>query len=169
MRPGQFIMERGMLLGIKERAELLAESGSMPLVQESTPTPEVFIPLDKAIPDKGIRLEGVQLDIVNTTLASSFPPKCSGSAAACTQAPSGYKMLSVTIAARALPEGQMLPYKNLPTVSVAMEGKAPVRYSLTKYDNETRTLTLGFEVPESARVFGLKWADLAEIPLDVAE
>jgi len=50
MHPGAFIMERGMLYGIKERAERLAQSGSLPPLSEITPTPEVFIPLDNAIP-----------------------------------------------------------------------------------------------------------------------
>lgn|SRR5574341_1925134 len=42
IRPGQFIMERGMLLGIKARAEG-TEMVSLPPV---TPTPEVFNPLN---------------------------------------------------------------------------------------------------------------------------
>ena len=61
----------------------------------------------------------------------------------------------------------MLAYKSLPPVSVAMEGGASVSYSLTKYDNTSHSLTLGFEVPAEAAVFGLHWADLVEIPLDV--
>jgi hypothetical protein len=38
LRPGQFIMERGMLLGIKERAEGMAQ----PTPEPGTPTPEIF-------------------------------------------------------------------------------------------------------------------------------
>ncbi|HSA99743.1 MAG TPA: hypothetical protein VLE49_03765 [Anaerolineales bacterium] len=167
IRPGVFIMERGMLLGIKERAEHLSESGSVPPIQEVTPTPEVFIPLDKAIPDHGITLDGVHLDIVNASLNKSFPAGCIGEAPACTQAQDGYNSLSVTFEPRDLPEGQTLAYKNLPAVNVAMEGGQAVSYSLYKYDNVTHTLTLGFEVPESATVFGLKWADRVEIPLKI--
>ena len=168
IRPGVFIMERGMLLGIKERAEHLAETGSVLPRQEVTPTPEVFTPLDKAIPDGGIVLEGIHLEIANATLNQSFPAGCTGEAPACTQAQNGDKILSVTFEPRDLPEGQMLAYKNLPAVSVTMEGGPAVSYSLYKYDNATHTLTLGFEVPETASAFGLKWADLAEIPLEVA-
>lgn len=51
IHPGAFIMERGLLYGVKERAERLAETGALPAMPVLTPTPEVFIPLDKAIPD----------------------------------------------------------------------------------------------------------------------
>jgi hypothetical protein len=61
----------------------------------------------------------------------------------------------------------MLAYKNLPAVSAVMEGSLSAPYSVHKYDNATHILTLGFEVPESVTVFGLKWADLREIPLEV--
>ena len=165
IRPGEFIMVRGMLLGIKERTEQLAQTGTMP--PQATPTPEVFIPLDKAIPDFGITLEGVHLDVAGSVLDKSFPAGCVGEPPACTTAQEGLDMLSVTFAPRDLSEGDMLAYKSLPPVSVAMEGGASVSYSLTKYDNTSHSLTLGFEVPAEAAVFGLHWADLVEIPLDV--
>jgi len=167
MHPGAFIMERGMLYGIKERAERLAQTGNLPPLAQVTPTPEVFIPLDKAIPDFGITLEGVHLDVTGAVLDKSFPAGCMGEPPACTPAQAGLNMLSVTFEARDLPAGDMLAYKSLPPVSVAMEGGASVSYSLFAYDNATRNLMLGFEVPESAAVFGLHWADLVEIPLDV--
>ena len=167
MHPGAFIMERGMLYGIKERAEHLAATGSLPPLPEVTPTPEVFIPLDRAIPDYGIMLEGVHLDVTAATLDQAFPAGCAGEPPACTPAQDGLNMLSVTFAPRDLPEGNMLAYKSLPHVSVVMEGGASASYSSTSYDNTTRTLVLGFEVPNSASVFGLHWADLVEIPLNV--
>ncbi len=169
IRPGQFIMERGMLLGIKQRAEQqhLAETQGIPSTQEITPTPEVFIPLDKAIPDYGITLEGVHLDIVNATLSETFPAGCIGQAPGCIHAQNGDNLLSVKFEPRDLPEGQMLDYKNLPDVQVAMEGGSLSPCSQRKYDNDTHLLTLGFEVPQSAAVFGLKWADLVEIPLNI--
>jgi hypothetical protein len=166
MRPGEFIMVRGMLLGIKERAEHLAETDYV--LPQATPTPEVFIPLDKAISDFGITLEGVHLDIVGAMLDRSFPAGCTGEPPACTPAQEGLNMLSVTFKPRDLPTGDMLAYKSLPSVSVAMEGGASASYSLTKYDNATHELTLGFEVPDNATVFGLHWADLVELPLIVA-
>ncbi|RPI30736.1 MAG: hypothetical protein EHM70_13150 [Chloroflexota bacterium] len=43
IRPGEFIMVRGMLLGIKER---LGQTGPVAQAPAATPTPEVFIPLD---------------------------------------------------------------------------------------------------------------------------
>ena len=165
LRPGEFIMVRGMLLGIKKRAEHLTETGYMP--PQVTPTPEVFISLDKAIPNFGITLEGIYLDVTSAVLDKSFPAGCTGEPPACTPAQEGLNMLSVMFEPRNLPEGHMLAYKNLPSVSVAMEGGLNVAYSLTKYDNATHALTIGFEVPASATVFGLHWADLAEIPLDV--
>jgi hypothetical protein len=167
MHPGAFIMERGMMHGIKERAERLAQSGSLPPFVEVTPTPEIFIPLDKAIPDYGITLEEVQLDVTGAVLGKSFPADCTGEPPVCTTAQEGLNILSVTFAPRDLPAGDMLVYKSLPSVSVAMEGGVSVSYSLSAYDNATHTLTLGFEVPDSAFVFGLHWADLVEIPLNV--
>jgi hypothetical protein len=168
IHPGAFIMERGMLHGIKERAERLAQTGNLPPLSEITPIPEVFIPLDKAIPDYGITLEGVHLDVAGVVLDKSFPAGCTGDLPACTPAQKGLNMLSVTFEPRDLPEGDMLAYKSLPPVSVAMEGGTSVSYSLTKYDNTSYALTLGFEVPDDATVFGLHWADLVEIPLTVA-
>ncbi len=136
-------------------------------VLQPTPTPEVFIPVDQAIPDYGIALEGVHLSLAGATLGSEFPAKCTGSAPACVQAKAGAKILAVTLAPRDLLEGNMLAYKQLPAVSVVIEGGATVPVSLTQYNNASRQLTIGFEVPGEARVFGLHWADLAEIPLRV--
>lgn len=115
-----------------------------------------------------VTLEGVHLKIAGATLDQSFPAGCTGEAPGCTQARNGYKILSVAFQPRDLPEGQMLAYKNLPSVSVTVRGGKTVPHSLFKYDNVTHILTLGFEVSESASAFGLKWADLAEIPLEVA-
>jgi hypothetical protein len=165
MRPGEFIMVRGMLLGIKQRAERLAETGYMS--PQATPTPEVFIPLDKAIPDYGISLEGIPLDIAGAVLDTSFPVSCTGDEPACFQAKEGFNILSVTFNPHDLPEGDMLAYKSLPAVSVAMEDGGSVSYSWTIYDNISHALTLGFEVPGEAAVFSLHWADLVEIPLNV--
>jgi len=167
MYPGTFIMERGLLHGIKERAERLAQTGSLPSLAEITPTPEVFIPLDKAVPDYGITMEGVHLDVTAAVLDKSFPAGCTGEPPVCTLAKEGLNMLSITFAPRDLPVGEMSDYKSLPPVSVATERGASVSYSLSTYDNVTRTLTLGFEVPDNVSVFGLHWADLVEIPLDV--
>jgi hypothetical protein len=160
-------MSRGMLLGIRERAQRLAETGSLPPVPAVTPTPEVFIPLEEAIPEEEIVLEGVHLDIVNVSLSKSFPADCRGEAPACTRARTGSNILAVTFQPRDLPEGQMLAYKNLPAVEVALESNPAAPSSLYKYDNNAQTLTLGFEVPESAAVFGLQWAGLREIPLEI--
>jgi hypothetical protein len=144
MRPGEFIMSRGMLLGIKERAELLAVTRNTSLV-----------------------LEGVHLDIVSAVLDKSFPPGCIEDVSLCIQAKDEHNILSVTFQPRDLPEEQMLAYKMLPEVYVAMEGGVSASYSLHKYDNLSHALTIGFEVPESATTFGLHWADLMEIPLEV--
>jgi hypothetical protein len=62
--------------------------------------------------------------------------------------------------------GQFLAYKKLPEVKVLMEGGLQAASTLMTYDPLTGNLTLGFEVPADARVFGLKWAELAEIPLE---
>ena len=138
-----------------------------PTIEEPTTTPEIFIPIDKAIPDYGIVLEGVHLKIAGTTLSDQFPEGCTGTQPACAQAKAGSKILSVTFAPYDLPEGNMLAYKNLPTVNVALEGGTTVPFSLSLYNNTNHNLTIGFEVPASAKTFGLKWADLTEIPLNV--
>ncbi len=139
---------------------------TVPTQEAPTTTPEVYIPLEKAIPDYGIVLEGVHLQIAGTSLSGEFPKGCTGGTPACTRAKDGDSILSVTFAPRDLPAGDMLAYKNLPAVSVAMEGGATVPYSLTLYDNTSANLTIGFEVPAAARTFGLHWADLPEIPLN---
>lgn len=155
-------------------AALLAFIGFMLLAacqpltaSEATPTPEIFIPLDKAIPDYGITLEGVHLSIIDTMLSGEFPAGCTGAAPGCIQAKNGLRILSVTLAPRDLPDGNMLAYKNLPAVRVAMEGGSIVPFSLTQYNNANHNLTIGFEVPAEAKVFGLRWAELVEIPLHV--
>jgi hypothetical protein len=42
IRPGEFIMARGMMQGIKERAEAMEQVGPALVVEPSTPTPEIF-------------------------------------------------------------------------------------------------------------------------------
>jgi len=167
MHPGAFIMERGLLYGIKERAETLARTGSLPPLSQATPTPEIFIPLDQAIGDYGIILEGVSLDLDGAELDRSFPAGCTGGEPACFQAKEGVAILSVRLKPRNLPAGEMLAYKSLPPVSVAMEGGESVSYAYSTYENTSGLLTLGFEVPSSASVFGLHWDGLVEIPLNL--
>ncbi len=133
-----------------------------------TPTPEVFIPLDKVIPDSAIMLGGVQVEIAGATLSSGFPAGCSGGAP-CTTVNAGSRILSVTFVPRNLPAGNMLPYKDAPDVRVVLEGGVTVPYSLTLFDNASQSLTLGFQVPADARAFGLRWGDLPEIPLNVQQ
>ncbi len=159
-------MKRRILFATMAFGLLLAACQAI-VVPEPTPTPEIFIPLGEAIPDPGITLEGVHLSIIGTTLGATFPSGCSGAAPGCTQAKDGSRILAIALTPRDLPDGNMLAYKQLPPVSVAMEGAAAVPVSLTQYNNASRQLTLGFEVPAGAKVFGLRWADLAEIPLRV--
>ncbi len=158
-------MNRVLIFAIASLALLL--SACQAAIPQPTPTPEVFIPLDKAIPDFGITLEGVHLSITDTTLSGEFPARCTGVAPACVPAKAGMKILAITLAPRDLPEGNMLSYKQLPNVHVAMEGGAEAPASLTRYSVADGQLTIGFEVPGEAKVFGLHWADLTEIPLRV--
>ncbi len=123
--------------------------------------------MDRGSQTQEVTLEGVHLQINSATLNVSFPAGCTGAAPACTQARNEYSFLSIAFQPRDLPEGQMLAYKNLPAVLVTKKGGASVSHSLSKYDNVAHTLTLGFEVPKDITVSGLKWADLAEIPLNV--
>ncbi len=143
------------------------QPATQPIVETPTTTPEVFIPIDKAIPDYGIVLEGVHLKIEDTTLSDRFPAGCTGAQPVCTQAKEGSKILSVTFLPRDLPEGNMLAYKNLSAVYVVMEGGQTIPFSLNLYNNTNHNLTIGFKVPATAKTFGLKWADSTEIPLNV--
>ncbi len=145
---------------------LAALAACQPAVVQPTPTPEVFIGVNQAIPDFGITLQGVHLAVTDARLLSEFPAGCTGGSP-CVQAKPGFRMLAVTFSPRDLPQGDMLAYKQLPAVSVALEGGATIPQSATMYDNTSRQLSLGFEVPEQARTFGLRWADLSEIPLNV--
>jgi hypothetical protein len=149
-------------------ATLFALAGCRPssLVEQATPTPEIFIARTQAIPGEPIVLDGVELGVTGTVLNQFFPPGCSGVAPACTSATNGGSILSVTFTPRDLPVGQFLAYKKLPEVKVLMEGGLQAASTLMTYDPLTGNLTLGFEVPADARVFGLKWAELAEIPLE---
>ncbi len=115
-----------------------------------------------------VTLGGVHLKITSAILDRSFPVGCAGEAPACVQAESGNEILSVAFQPQDLPQGQMLAYKSLPAVSVVPGGGPGVLYSLFRYDNVSHVLTLGFEVPEEATSFGLKWGDLAELPLEIA-
>jgi hypothetical protein len=76
-------------------------------------------------------------------------------------------MLSLECEPHDLPAGDMLAYKSLPSVSVAMDGGPSVPYSRATFDNATHALTLGLEVPDGAAAFGLQRANLVEIPLDL--
>jgi hypothetical protein len=144
------------------------QAANLQSAEDPTTTPEVFIPLDKAIPEAAIALEGVHLQIAGTTLANEFPAGCTGGVPACTQAKQGTRIVAVTFAPRDLPEGNMLAYKNLPAVKVAVDGGTAVPASLTLYNNADHNLTIGFEVPADARTFALQWGDLADVPLTVA-
>jgi hypothetical protein len=145
---------------------LPALAACQPAAEPPTPSPEVFIGINQAIPDFGITLQGVHLAIAGATLAGEFPAGCSAGSS-CVMAKPGFHMLTVTFAPRDLPQGDMLAYKQLPAVSVALEGGATIPQSARMYDNTSRQLSLGFEVPENAKTFGLRWADLTEIPLNV--
>lgn len=131
-----------------------------------TATPEVHIPIHEGIPDFGLVLGTIHMDIAGATVSNGFPAGCSGGAP-CTVAQAGSRILSVTFAPRDLPAGDMVPYKELPDVRAALEGGATVRYTMTLFDNASQTLTLGFPVPAEARTFGLRWGDLPEVPLNV--
>jgi hypothetical protein len=156
-----------MVVGTLVLVLAACQPANLPTAEAPTVTPEVFIPLDKAIPEYGIVLEGVHLQIAGAVLGGEFPVGCTGEAPACTKAKEGARILSVEFAPRDLPKGNMLAYKNLPDVRVAADGGS-VPVSLTLYSNTDRHLTLGFEVPAEAKTFALGWADVDDIPLRVA-
>jgi len=160
-------MKRSFLLVLACAALALAacQAANPPGAEPPTTTPEIYIPIDRAIPDYGITLEGVHLQIAGSTLSEAFPPGCTGGAP-CTRANADSRILAVTFTPRDLPEGNMLAYKNMPDVRIALEGGGTVRYSLTLYDNASHSLTLGFQVPAEAKTFGLRWGDLVEIPIN---
>jgi hypothetical protein len=160
-------MTKPLFLSVLAVAALTLAACGLPFSAAPTPTPEVFIPINQAIPDYGLMLGQVHIQIAGATLSNGFPAGCTG-AAPCTPANSGARILSVTFSPRDLPEGDMLPYKDMPEVRVALEGGATVAYSLTLFDNASQSLTLGFQVPADAQTFGLRWGDLPEIPINVS-
>jgi hypothetical protein len=100
-------------------------------------------------------------------LDDHFPAGCSGTEPLCSAAPDGFWILAVTLAPVEAPTGDMLDYKNLPAgVQVNDEGGNHWSYNQHRfYAADTQHLTLGFEVSQESRVFGLQWPGAAEIPL----
>ena len=116
--------------------------------------------------DTAVTLEGVHLNLGEIRLADAFPAVCQDLPPACTQARPGYRILSVSLTPVDLPAGQMLAYKQIPAGTAVVDdtgGVAPNGFS--RYDNATGTLTLGFEVPATAKIFVLRWGTLAFVPL----
>ena len=118
------------------------------------------------VSDTAITLDGVHLDLGDSRLAEAFPAGCQDLPPVCTQAQAGYRILSVSLTPVDLPAGQMLAYKQIPAGTAVLDdtgGAAPNGFS--RYDNATGTLTLGFEVPATAKVFVPRWGTLALMPL----
>ncbi len=136
------------------------------VIQEITPTPEAFIPLKRAIPYYTLSDAKIVLD--ESLLTTAFPAGCSGQPPACTAAKEGYQYVSVSFKPLDLPEGQMLPYKSVPTsVAVKDETGNIYPFSLRLYDNTLRVLRLGFEVPAAASSFTLQWPGEEDTLLNV--
>jgi hypothetical protein len=132
-----------------------------PTRQAPTPT----VPAVQGI----VVLSGVHLNVTRVLLDRNFPAGCVGSPPACTTAQDGYWFLSVFLVPVDLPEGQMLAYKNIPAeVAVESNSGGKVPPSNRQYDNATRNLILGFQVPVSAAEFMLQWPGGNTIALTVA-
>ncbi len=146
--------------------QALVESTSTPGVEEITPTPEIYIPLIKAVPY--IELDQAKIVLGEAVMSNAFPLGCSGQPPACTTAKEGYRYIVVSFKPLDLPEGQMLPYKSVPA-SVGIKDETGSLYptTLRSYDNTSRLLTLGFEVPASASTFVLQWPGYDDLPLNV--
>ena len=98
-----------MVVGTLVLVLAACQPANLPTAEAPTVTPEVFIPLDKAIPEYGIVLEGVHLQIAGAVLGGEFPAGCTGDAPACTKAKEGARILSVEFAPRDLPDRRARP------------------------------------------------------------
>lgn len=145
---------------------MLTACTALATAEPATPTPEIFIARTQAIPAE-VMLSGVRLQVIEAVLDDHFPAGCHGTEPLCTTAPSGFLILSVTLAPVASTSTDMLDYKQLPDgIRVNDERGNQWQYGQrTLYAAETQHLTLGFEVSDESKVFGLQWPEAAEIPL----
>ena len=116
-----------------------------------------------------VAIENIHLDIVKVLLDHSFPAGCTDKPPACTTAQGGYQILSVFLVPIDLPESQMLLYKNtLGEVTVEINTGEIIPLTVQMYNNATRNLTIGFEVPDGAAGFILHWPGSDAVALTIA-
>jgi hypothetical protein len=141
-------------------------SATTPASEEITPTPEIYIPLKQAVPY--LELDHVKIIVGDAVMSDTFPAGCSGQPPACTTVKDGYHIVSVSFKPLDLPEGEMVPYKNVPdTAGIKDETGSVYPYTLRAYDASSRILTLGFEVPATASSFSLQWPGSNDTQLNV--
>jgi len=113
-----------------------------------------------------VTLLNYHLQVSASGLAETFPPGCTGQPPACNRASQGKNLLRIEFNPVDLPQGDMLPYKDLPQgVAVRDNTGTGAGVSYKTYNVTTRTLTLAFEVSKTASSFSLIWPGTNPIPL----
>jgi hypothetical protein len=115
-----------------------------------------------------IKFGDILLIVSGSALDDNFPAGCTGQPPTCSPAKSGYRFFTVEFTPVNLPAGQTLPYKSIPAVVSIKDNSGTMNpKSLYIYDNNTRVLKLGFEVPVSAKTFTLMWPGNADLLLNL--
>jgi hypothetical protein len=144
--------------------------GSACGVQRNTPLAPTEQPSSMPASQGSVVLNGARLNVTQAQLASGFPPGCAGAPPACITAQDGYRFLAILLVPVDLPEGQVVAYKQIPAEVVVKsdtgETSAPTE---RKYDNATRNLLLGFQVPAAATGYTLQWPGSEAIALTVGK
>ncbi len=113
-----------------------------------------------------INFGDLKLNVTGAFLDASFPARCTSQSPNCSLAKPGYQYLSLDFTPLDLPQGQALPYKSVPNDTSVQDNLGSVAIkSLYQYDNASRVLKLGFEVPKNAVSFTLLWPGNTPLPL----
>ncbi len=113
-----------------------------------------------------VMLKNIHLQVSASGLARSFPAGCTGQPPACNLAGLDKNLLIVEFNPTDLPQGDMLPYKEIPQgVGVRDNTGAISVVAYKSYNLTTRTLTLAFEVAKTADSLSLIWPGMDDIPL----
>lgn len=113
-----------------------------------------------------VMLKNIHLQVSASGLARTFPSGCTGQPPACNLAGLDKNLLIIEFNPTDLPQGDMLPYKELPQgVGVRDNTGAVSLLAYKSYNLTTRTLTLAFEVAKTADFLSLIWPGMDDIPL----
>ncbi len=130
---------------------------------EITPTGQTTPPAYDLV---NVMLKNIHLQVSASGLARTFPPGCTGQPPACNFVGLDKNLLIIELNPTDLPQGDMLPYKELPQGVGVQDNRGAISVvSYKSYDLTTRTLTLAFEVSKAAASYSLLWPGMDLIPL----